>query len=612
MKEKNRASSILPLRKDMKRDSHRILRHHYLLMIFLMIVMILFGTEFRFSRTGIGDLSTAAVGEKEAEPGNIISANDVLSDVLSGRIKNAVARSNRHLKVILESSKNNKVWGRAEGILASFVNSIASGSLLARIGQALWSVLRSESATSTVFIILSLLWYGLIFTFLSNVYPVVLRRVYMEARIYDRVPFPDILHLIAVRGWLKASWTMLVNYVYHLLWYCTIIGGIIKYYSYAAVPFIVAENPSLKANEAITLSRKMMDGHKMELFLFDLSMIGWVLLSVITLGISDMVYGAAYRIACRTEFYVKVREDAMARGVEGVERLDDTYLYAKADRILLYETYFEVVDEITLIHENRVDLTGACRRSVRWFGVWLGNPEKKKRYDDQEGRKFAAESYRYVMDGKAYPNWLNPRWRRKTMAKLPPFSYLRTYSIMSLFLLYILFSFIGWSWEVALHYMQRGEFANRGTLHGPWLPIYGGGGIIVLLLCSRFRKKPILEFLTAAGLCGTMEYFAGWFLEARFHHRWWSYDGYFLNLHGRICAEGLLVFGVASCIIVYLAAPLFDYLFSKISRRVQIIACIVLAILYGADQAYSLFSPNVSKGAVHKLAEKDEQKKTGG
>ncbi len=596
----------------MKRDSHRILRHHYLLMIFLMIVMILFGTEFRFSRTGIGDLSTAAVGEKEAEPGNIISANDVLSDVLSGRIKNAVARSNRHLKVILESSKNNKVWGRAEGILASFVNSIASGSLLARIGQALWSVLRSESATSTVFIILSLLWYGLIFTFLSNVYPVVLRRVYMEARIYDRVPFPDILHLIAVRGWLKASWTMLVNYVYHLLWYCTIIGGIIKYFSYAAVPFIVAENPSLKANEAITLSRKMMDGHKMELFLFDLSMIGWVLLSVITLGISDMVYGAAYRIACRTEFYVKVREDAMARGVEGVERLDDTYLYTKADRILLYETYFEVVDEITLIHENRVDLTGACRRSVRWFGVWLGNPEKKKRYDDQEGRKFAAESYRYVMDGKAYPNWLNPRWRRKTMAKLPPFSYLRTYSIMSLFLLYILFSFIGWSWEVALHYMQRGEFANRGTLHGPWLPIYGGGGIIVLLLCSRFRKKPILEFLTAAGLCGTMEYFAGCFLETRYHHRWWTYDGYFLNQHGRICAEGLLVFGVASCIIVYLAAPLFDYLFSKISRRVQIIACIVLAILYGADQAYSLFSPNVSKGAVHKLAEKDEPKKTGG
>ena len=122
-----------------------------------------------------------------------------------------------------------------------------------------------------------------------------------------------------------------------------------------------------------------MDGHKMELFLFDLSMIGWVLLSVITLGISDMVYGAAYRIACRTEFYVKVREDAMARGVEGVERLDDTYLYTKADRILLYETYFEVVDEITLIHENRVELTGGCRRSVRWFGVWLGNPEKKKR-----------------------------------------------------------------------------------------------------------------------------------------------------------------------------------------------------------------------------------------
>ena len=40
--------------------------------------------------------------------------------------------------------------------------------------------------------------------------------------------------------------------------------------------------------------------------------------------------------------------------------------------------------------------------------------------------------------------------------------------------------------------------------------------------------------------------------------KWWDYSGYFLNLHGRICAEGLLVFGVGGMIVVYILAPLID------------------------------------------------------
>ena len=62
--------------------------------------------------------------------------------------------------------------------------------------------------------------------------------------------------------------------LFHVLWSLTIIGGFIKYYSYYLVPFIVAENPGIKGCEAITLSRKMMNGHKWEAFVFDLSYIG--------------------------------------------------------------------------------------------------------------------------------------------------------------------------------------------------------------------------------------------------------------------------------------------------------------------------------------------------
>ena len=139
---------------------------------------------------------------------------------------------------------------------------------------------------------------------------------------------------------------------------------------------------------------------------------------------------------------------------------------------------------------------------------------------------------------------------------------------------------------------------NRGTLLGPWLPIYGAGGVVVLILCSRFRRQPVLEFVTAIVLCGILEYFSAWYLETKFHRRWWSYDGYFLNLHGRICAEGLLVFGVGCCIVVYLIAPMFDFLLSKIKTSILIPICVVLGVLFVVDEVHSSTHPNMAKGAV--------------
>lgn len=64
-----------------------------------------------------------------------------------------------------------------------------------------------------------------------------------------------------------------------------IIPGFIAAYSYAMAPFIMQENPGMKAKEAISASKEMMDGHKWDLFVLDLSFIGWHLLCSLTLGI---------------------------------------------------------------------------------------------------------------------------------------------------------------------------------------------------------------------------------------------------------------------------------------------------------------------------------------
>jgi uncharacterized membrane protein len=91
-----------------------------------------------------------------------------------------------------------------------------------------------------------------------------------------------------------------------------IIPGIIKAYSYSMTYFILAENKGMSVLEAITLSRKMMDGHKMDLFLLFLSFIGWLLLVVITFGIAG-IWVYPYLYATFTNFYLSVKEDYMSK-----------------------------------------------------------------------------------------------------------------------------------------------------------------------------------------------------------------------------------------------------------------------------------------------------------
>lgn len=98
------------------------------------------------------------------------------------------------------------------------------------------------------------------------------------------------------------------------LWsFLFIIPGFVKSFSYSMTWFILAENKGMPVLEAITRSRKMMDGRKMDLFLLVLSFIGWFLLTALTLGIAGLwVYPYCY--STLANFYQSVKEEYLARG----------------------------------------------------------------------------------------------------------------------------------------------------------------------------------------------------------------------------------------------------------------------------------------------------------
>lgn len=95
----------------------------------------------------------------------------------------------------------------------------------------------------------------------------------------------------------------LLKGIYILLWaLLLIIPGLIKEYSYAMTEFILKDNPEMSGEEAICESMRLMQGHKMQLFLLDLSMIGWLILSFLTLGIG-LLFLMPYNYTAHAHFY---------------------------------------------------------------------------------------------------------------------------------------------------------------------------------------------------------------------------------------------------------------------------------------------------------------------
>ena len=178
------------------------------------------------------------------------------------------------------------------------------------------------------------------------------------------------------------------------------------------------------------------------------------------------------------------------------------------------------------------------------------------------------------------------------------------YSLRELFLLFIITSIIGYVWEVIYYYIRHKGFVNCGTLYGPWLPIYGAGGILVLLALKPLKKKPILFFLSTFFLAGIIEYSIAWYLETFQHMRWWNYSRRFLNLHGRIYLDGLLLFTVAGMVFAYYGAPFMKRLLNKINDKVLKVVCIILLVLFSIDFVYSVIHPNRDKGVPIETTEK--------
>ena len=152
-----------------------------------------------------------------------------------------------------------------------------------------------------------------------------------------------------------------------------------------------------------------------------------------------------------------------------------------------------------------------------------------------------------------------------------------------IFFKFIIISFLGYILEVIVCSYNYKKLVNRGFFFGPYCPIYGLGGIIIIWCLNRYYEDPIVVFIMGTVLTSLIEYYTSYVLEKIFHNRWWDYSNRPDNINGRICIGNSIFFGVGSLVIVYWLYPAILSLFNLFTDKTLIIIGSILLFIFLLD-----------------------------
>ncbi|MEE0700186.1 MAG: putative ABC transporter permease [Bacilli bacterium] len=155
------------------------------------------------------------------------------------------------------------------------------------------------------------------------------------------------------------------------------------------------------------------------------------------------------------------------------------------------------------------------------------------------------------------------------------------------FLLFIVYSFMGWIIEVVFTLFKDKTLVNRGFLMGPYCPIYGYGCILIILLLKRYLDDPVVLFIMSVIICSVLEYVTSFVMEKLFKARWWDYSDRKFNINGRICLETLVPFGVLGCLLMYVINPFLSGIIIEIPSTILNVIAILLLVVYLVDNVVS-------------------------
>ena len=176
---------------------------------------------------------------------------------------------------------------------------------------------------------------------------------------------------------------------------------------------------------------------------------------------------------------------------------------------------------------------------------------------------------------------------------------------------FLVYSFLGWCTEVAYQAVKRGQIINRGFLNGPVCPIYGFGVLAVFRMLEAagegdlHLQNAFMVFIFGVVLATAIELFGGWALDKLFHARWWDYSDQPFNLHGYICLEFSIIWGLGILLVVRGVNPAVTHALSLVPERVGWVLIAIFMAVFVADLIISVL---VMTGLNKRMAEIDEMR----
>ena len=304
-------------RKELKNNARKVIKKNYWTAIVICFLIALFTGEFGTSIMGIFPT------DDSMDPYYIISHPDTVFESNQPERENEILKRQEEVVEDLKTRKENlnDTELKIVNVIESYLDSMTkSQKFIFKISDSIKSFILDKDVLGIGLAVMSIL--SLAFSiFIANPLIVALRRYFIKARKKQSTKINVVLDIFKKESWIRVAITMLLKDVFTILWFLTIIGGFIKMYEYAMIPYILGDNAKMKWKEAFKLSKQMMKGNKWKLFVLDLSFIGWEILSLFTFGLLNIFYVNPYKVATNVELYEVLKKEVIENKYECYEEL---------------------------------------------------------------------------------------------------------------------------------------------------------------------------------------------------------------------------------------------------------------------------------------------------
>ncbi len=284
-------------RKELKNKAKKVVKNNYWTAIVVCFLIALLTGEFGTSIIGIWQW------EDSVDPNYILSQESIILN--EETVKEEIEEMEEE-----KSSLSDTQLMLLKIVEANINNLIKSEKYIFRIWDAieLFGIKQTSLGVGLILIAIIAIVYIIL---LAEPLTVACKRYFIEARENNNTKIGVMKETFKKGNWKNIVKIMLIKNLYNILWCFTIIGGVIKFYEYKMIPYILADNPNIDKKEVFKLSKEMMRHNKWKTFILDLSFILWGILSLFTFGFLNILYVNPYRAATITELYITLKNKAI-------------------------------------------------------------------------------------------------------------------------------------------------------------------------------------------------------------------------------------------------------------------------------------------------------------